>query len=346
MVIIVKTGTSPGVVAQLIEKIRELGFTPHPIYGVEKTVVAVIGDKTQEKIDTIETLPGVERVVPILQPYKLAGREVKPEPTVINVAGVAVGGPQIVVMAGPCAVESREQYGTTARFVTSRGAQVVRGSVYKPRSSPHDFQGLREAGLEILREIREELGVPLVSELLDPRHVEGMIEVVDILQIGARNMSNFPLLQEVGQTRHPVLLKRGISSTVDDLLKAAEYIIVGGNHNVMLCERGIRTFETATRFTLDLGAIPVLRRLSHLPVIVDPSHAAGYAEYVPALAKAAIAVGADGLLVETHPHPEQALVDGPQALAFSDFEQLMADLRLFAEAAGRVAPPAATITSP
>ncbi len=343
MVIIVKTGTSPGVVAQLIERVADLGFKPHPIYGVEKTVIAVIGDKTQEKIDTIKTLPGVERVVPILQPYKLAGREVKPEPTIIHVGDVAIGDREIVVMAGPCAVESREQYLQTARFVVSHGARIVRGSIFKPRTSPHDFQGLHEEGLEILRGVKAEVGMPIVSEVLDPRHVEMLAEVVDVLQIGARNMANFTLLSEVGHTRQPCLLKRGISATLDELLKAAEYIIVGGNQNVILCERGIRTFEQATRYTLDLAAVPVLKAQTHLPVIVDPSHAAGNAEYVPALAKAAIAAGADGLLIETHPHPQEALVDGPQSLEFGDFEQLMRQLKGFAAAAGRTFPvPAAT----
>jgi 3-deoxy-7-phosphoheptulonate synthase len=343
MVIIVKTGTSPGVVAQLIERVKTLGFTPHPIYGVEKTVIAVIGEKTQEKIDTIKTLPGVDRVVPILQPYKLAGREVKPEPTIIRVGPVTIGGPEIVVMAGPCAVESKEQYLETARAVGAAGARVIRGSVFKPRTSPHDFQGLQEPGVEILREVKAQIGMPLVTEILDVRQVEMLAEVVDILQIGARNMTNFTLLSEVGRTRLPCLLKRGISATVDELLKAAEYVIVGGNRSVILCERGIRTFEQATRFTLDLSAVPVLKAQSHLPVIVDPSHAAGNAEYVPALAKAAIAAGADGLLVEVHPQPSEALVDGPQSLRFEDFAQLMRELRAFAEAAGRTFPAAAPI---
>ena len=336
MVIILKPGTDRESIERVIAKVEEMGFTPHPIYGVINTVVAVIGDRTQEAMEALEALPGVDRVVPILRPYKLAGREVQPEPTVITLPnGTEIGGQGVVVVAGPCAVESREQFLETAAYVKQAGAQVLRGFVYKARTSPHDFQGLREEGIAYLREARETVGLPVVAEILDPRDVEKLDAVVDLFQIGARNMQNYALLAEVGQGDKPVILKRGLSATLDDLLKAAEYLLVGGNRQVMLCERGIRTFETATRNTLDLSAVPVLKRLSHLPVLVDPSHAGGHDWLVPALAKAAIAAGADGLIIETHPNPAAALVDGPQSLTPDAFRELMGQLPAFAYAAGR-----------
>ncbi len=336
MVIIMKPGTEETVISKVINKVEELGFKPHPIYGVINTVVAVIGDRTQEAMDTLQSMPGVDRVVPILRPYKLAGREVQPESTVVRVGEqVEIGGRVVVIIAGPCAVESREQYLATGRYVKAAGAHILRGSLYKPRTSPHDFQGLHEAGIELLQAAREELGMPIITEVLDPRHIELLEPVTDVFQIGARNMQNFALLVEVGRTNKPVLVKRGMSATVDDLLKAAEYVLVGGNNNVVLCERGIRTFETQTRNTLDISAVPVIKRFSHLPVIVDPSHASGEAWLVPALSKAALAAGADGLMIETHPSPQNALVDGPQSLRPDEFRQLLDDLRPFAEAAGR-----------
>jgi len=335
MVIIMKPGVEADVIEHVISKVEELGFEPHPIYGVINTVIAVIGDRTQEAMDTLQSMPGVDRVVPILRPYKLAGREVKPEATVVNVADVAVGGDCVTVIAGPCAVESREQYLATGRYVQQAGAHILRGSIYKPRTSPHDFQGLHEEGIELLAAAREELDMPIITEVLDPRHIERLDPVTDIFQIGARNMQNFALLSEVGQTKKPVLVKRGMSATIDDLLKAVEYVLVGGNEQVILCERGIRTFETQTRNTLDISAVPVIKRFSHLPVIVDPSHASGEAWLVPALSKAALAAGADGLMIETHPSPQDALVDGPQSLRPDDFRQLLEDLKPFARAAGR-----------
>ena len=336
MVIIVRSGSDPTTVENLIHRINELGFTPHPIYGVEKTVIAVIGEKTQEKIAVLESMPGVERIVPILQPYKLAGKEVKPEPSFVEVReGVVIGGEEVVVMAGPCALESREQFLRIGNYVKAAGGKVLRGGVFKPRTSPHDFQGLREEGIDLLMHAREELGMAVITEIIDPRHVETMHECTDIFQIGARNMQNFTLLSEVGKSDKPVLLKRGLAATIDDLLKAAEYVLIEGNTNVILCERGIRTFETQTRNTLDISAVPVLKRLSHLPVIVDPSHATGHAWMVPSLAKAAIAAGADGLLIETHYDPVEALVDGAQSLSADDFAQLMAELPAFCAAAGR-----------
>jgi 3-deoxy-7-phosphoheptulonate synthase len=336
MVIILRPGTDKEMADQVVAKVRELGFTPHLIYGVINTVIAVIGDRTQEAMQTLEAMPGVDRVVPILRPYKLAGREVKPEATVIALpGGVEIGGQAVVVIAGPCAVESREQFLETAAYVKQAGAQVLRAFLYKARTSPHDFQGLREEGLDLLREAREVTGLPLVTEILDPRDVEKLHDLVDLFQIGTRNMQNYALLAEVGLSERPVLLKRGMSATIDDLLKAAEYILVGGNQQVMLCERGICTFETQTRNTLDISAVPVLKRFSHLPVLVDPSHASGHDWLVPALSKAALAAGADGLILETHPHPSAALVDGPQSLDPEAFRELMRQLPAFAEAAGR-----------
>ncbi|HEY3398796.1 MAG TPA: 3-deoxy-7-phosphoheptulonate synthase [Armatimonadota bacterium] len=336
MVIILKPGVDPQIVEDLIAKVKEMGFTPHPIVGVVNTVIAVIGDRTPEAMESLEALPGVDRVVPILRPYKLAGREVKPESTVITLPeGSEIGGRAVTVIAGPCAVESREQFLETAAYVKQSGAKVLRGFLYKARTSPHDFQGLHEAGLDLLREARELLGMPIITEVMDTRDVEKLHEVADIFQIGARNMQNYSLLAEVGLSDRPVLLKRGMSATVDDLLKAAEYVLVGGNQNVMLCERGIRTFETSTRNTLDISAIPVLKRYTHLPVLVDPSHSGGHDWLVPALSKAAVAAGADGLVIETHRDPAHALVDGPQALGPDAFQELMDQLPAFAYAAGR-----------
>jgi 3-deoxy-7-phosphoheptulonate synthase len=336
MVIIVQPGADKDIIEGIITKVKEMGFTPHPIYGVINTVIAVIGERTQEAMETLEAMPGVDRVVPILRPYKLAGREVKPEPTVVSLRdGTQFGGQAVVVIAGPCAVENREQFLETATYVKDAGAKVLRGFLYKARTSPHDFQGLHEKGLELLAEARERLGMPIITEVMDPRDMEKLDPLVDIWQIGARNMQNYTLLAEVGQGDKPVLMKRGMSATIDDLLKAAEYVLVGGNQHVILCERGIRTFETQTRNTLDISAVPVLKRFSHLPVVVDPSHASGHDWIVPALARAAIAAGADGLLVETHYNPAEAKVDGPQSLTPDAFRKLMADLPAFAAAAGR-----------
>ncbi|NLJ36909.1 MAG: 3-deoxy-7-phosphoheptulonate synthase [candidate division WS1 bacterium] len=336
MVIIIQDGASEETIQNIIGKVTELGFAPHPLYGVEKTVVAVIGDKTQEQIDSLQAMPGVERIVPILRPFKLAARTVQPEGTQVDLGGgVVVGGRQVVMMAGPCAIESAEQYLSIGRFVRAAGASVLRGGIFKPRTSPHDFQGLREEGIPILRQVREELGMLLISEVLDPRGVELMHDVVDIFQIGTRNMQNFSLLTECGKSGKPVVIKRGMCATLEDLLKAAEYVLVEGNNRVILCERGIRTFEDQYRSTLDISAVPALKSMSHLPVIVDPSHAAGRTDLVPALCKAAIAAGADGLLVETHCNPLKALVDGSQALDAEQFHTLMDALRPFAHAAGR-----------
>jgi 3-deoxy-7-phosphoheptulonate synthase len=336
MVIIVQPGASKETVEHIIDKVKEMGFTPHPIYGVINTVIAVIGDRTQEAMEQLEATPGVDRVVPILRPYKLAGREVKPEPSIVTLRdGTEIGGKDVVVIAGPCAVESREQFLETAAYVKAAGAKVLRGFLYKARTSPHDFQGLREEGLDLLAEARDLLGMPIITELMDPRDMEMLDPLVDIYQIGARNMQNYTLLAEVGLAQKPVVLKRGMSATIDDLLKAAEYVLVGGNQQVILCERGIRTFETITRNTLDISAVPALKHFTHLPVLVDPSHASGHDWMVPALARAAVAAGADGLIVETHRNPAEAQVDAAQALTPEAFRELMSALPAFAYAAGR-----------
>lgn len=336
MIIIVESGADQQTIDNLIAKVRALGFTPHPIRGVEKTVIAVIGHKTQEKIDIIQTMPGVQQIVPILRPYKLVGREVRPEPSVFEIAdGLEIGGERVIVMAGPCAVESYEQLSAIAHYVREQGAHVLRGGIFKPRTSPHDFQGLRERGVPIAKAVKEETGLPFVTEVVDVRDIELLHEVADVYQVGARNMQNFALLTELGKADRPVMLKRGMSATVDDLLQAAEYVVVEGNEHVILCERGIRTFETSTRNTLDISAVVALKRFSHLPVVVDPSHASGHDWMVPALAKAAVAAGADGLLIETHYRPQEALVDGHQSLTPSSFTELMRDLPAVCAAVGR-----------
>jgi len=335
MVVVMQPNATPQQVDDVVAKVKELGFRPHPIRGVEKTVVAVIGTGAYDAAPIFEAMPGVDRAVPIGQPYKLAGSDVKAEKTQTIIGDVVVGGEEVVVIAGPCAVESREQLFRTAEIVQEAGGRILRGSAFKPRTSPHDFQGLGQEGLDLLKEVRAKLGLYVVTEVMAVSDLPAVEEAADCLQIGARNMQNFDLLSAVGASSRPVLLKRGMSALVDDLIKAAEYVMLGGNQNVILCERGIRTFELATRFTLDISAIPVLRRLSHLPVVVDPSHAAGDDQYVPALCKAAIAAGADGVFVEVHCSPETALCDGPQALHPDDFRRMMKELPAFAQAAGR-----------
>ncbi len=337
MVIIVESGADEQIVEDLIGKVRSLGFKPHPIYGVEKTVIAVVGEKTQDKVEVLQTMPGVQQIIPILKPYKLVGREVKTESSVIEIAdGLEIGGERFIVMAGPCAVESYDQFAEIAQYVKEAGGHVLRGGIFKPRTSPHEFQGLREEGVPIARAVKEETGLPFVTEVVDVRDIEMLHEVADIYQVGARNMQNFALLTELGKVDRPVMLKRAMSATVEDLLQAAEYVVVEGNDDVILCERGIRTFETATRNTLDISAVIALKRFSHLPVVVDPSHSSGHDWMVPSLCKAAVAAGADGLLVETHRRPQEAMVDGYQSLTPPVFEELMGELPAFCEAAGRV----------
>src|SRR3990172_4174721 len=300
------------------------------------TIIGEVGDdRGKDRLRSLEALDCVESVMPILQPFKLASREVKPFPTIINVNGVAIGGKRLVVMAGPCSVESRERMLLVAERAKAAGASILRGGAYKPRTSPYSFQGLEEEGLKLLAEARKRTGLPVVTEVLEPEKVPVVAEYADIVQIGARNVQNFSLLKRVAECGKPVLLKRGMATSVQEWLLSAEYILSGGNPNVILCERGIRTFETTTRFTLDLNAIPVVKKLSHLPVVVDPSHGTGHWEYVAPMAKAGLAAGADGLIIEVHNNPAEALSDGPQSLKPDRFAKLMAELRPLAQVLGR-----------
>jgi 3-deoxy-7-phosphoheptulonate synthase len=319
----------------VVEKVRSLGLTPHPISGTERRVVAVVGNTGSVDPDDFAGLPGVAEALRVSQPFKLVSREVKEEDTVIDVDGVQVGGRAITVMAGPCSVESREQILETARAVKAAGATILRGGAWKPRTSPYEFQGLREEGLKLLALAREETGLKVVTEVMSTDTVPVVAEYADILQVGARNMQNYPLLERLGQVKKPVMLKRALSGTIKEWLMAAEYIVAKGNPNVMLCERGIRTFETATRNTLDINAIPVLKALTHLPVVVDPSHGIGIRKHVAAIARAGIAAGADGIMVEVHPKPEKALSDGHQSLALPEFDDLMRAVRVIALAVER-----------
>lgn len=335
MIIVMKPSATKEQICDVEKKLTEFGFKTHPIYGEVKTVIGAIGDKRLLNTQAITSMPGVESIVPIMKPYKLASRELKQTPTIVNVGGVEIGGESITIMAGPCAIESEESYMDVAFKVKQAGAKILRGGAFKPRSSPYSFQGLEEKGLKILAAAREATGLKIVTEVLDTRDVDLVSSYTDIIQIGARNMQNYKLLQEAGMTGKPVLLKRGLAATIEEWLMAAEYILSAGNSNVILCERGIRTYETATRNTIDMSAIPVVKELSHLPIIVDPSHAAGTWKYVPALSKGAIATGADGLIIEVHSDPTCALCDGPQSLTPANFAQLMEDLKPIAQAVGR-----------
>ncbi|HEY6042226.1 MAG TPA: 3-deoxy-7-phosphoheptulonate synthase, partial [Anaerolineae bacterium] len=319
----------------VIRHIEELGFHAHVSRGQERTVIGLIGDERPLEPNTLELWAGVERVVRILHPFKLASRDFTPDNTLVHVNGATIGGKEIIVMAGPCSVESREQIMETAAAVKEAGARILRGGAYKPRTSPYAFQGLGLKGLELLREARDTYSLPIVTEVMSPQDVTLVAQYADILQIGARNMQNFALLRAVGEIQKPVLLKRGLSSTIEELLMSAEYILAQGNPRVMVCERGIRTFETATRNTFDINAIAVLKELTHLPVIADPSHGTGKWEYVTPVARAAIAAGADGLIVEVHPDPERALSDGAQSLKPERFASLMCDTRRIARALER-----------
>lgn len=336
MVIVMKPGAREEDLREVIARVEALGYQAHVIRGTTRSVVAAVGDERgKARLQALEALPGVESVVPILQPFKLASRETRAARTVVRVGSLEIGGDRLHVMAGPCSVESEEQLLTVARAVREAGATILRGGAFKPRTSPYAFQGLAEDGLKLLAAAREATGLKVVTEVLNPRDLDVVARYTDILQVGARNVQNFALLKEVGEIRKPVLLKRGMSTTIQEYLMSAEYILSAGNFDVILCERGIRTFETATRFTLDLNAVPVLQKLTHLPIIVDPSHGTGHWEYVPALAKAAVAVGADGLMIEVHPKPEEALSDGIQSLKPARFAQLMSDLQAVAKAVGR-----------
>jgi 3-deoxy-7-phosphoheptulonate synthase len=333
--IIMSGAATPEQVDEVVARIEEVGAQAVVSPGKQATVIGVIGERDVIAALPLEGYSGVEQVLPILKPYKLVSREISPDPTVIEVGGRRIGDGYFGFIAGPCTVETREQTLVTARCVAAEGVTMLRGGAFKPRTSPYAFQGLGDVALEILVEAREETGLPLVTELMDPRHVEAVVEVADVIQIGARNMSNFSLLSEVGRAPKPVLLKRGLSSTVEDLLMAAEYIVKEGNSEVILCERGIKTFETSTRFTLDIGAIPVLKTETHLPVIVDPSHPAGRRDLVLPLARAAVAAGADGIIVEVHPRPEEALCDAAQQIPTSDFPDFAAEIRALASLMGR-----------
>ncbi|MEI6631537.1 MAG: 3-deoxy-7-phosphoheptulonate synthase [bacterium] len=331
MIIVLRPDATKAQVNHIIEKVQKLGLKPHVSKGTERTIIGVIGPEDVLRVTPLEVFPGVEKVIPVLAPYKLVSREFRLEDSLIDLGkGVKIGGKKVVVMAGPCAIEDEDTLYETAKLIKKSGASVLRGGAFKPRTSPYSFQGLGEVGLKILKRVGDELGLVTITEVMDPRDVELVDRYADVFQIGARNMQNFNLLKEVGSTKKPVLLKRGLSSTIKELLMSAEYILSEGNFNVVLCERGIRTFEDATRNTLDLSAVPVVKQLSHLPIIVDPSHAAGKWGLVSSLAKAAVAVGADGLIVEVHSHPEDAMSDGAQSLLPSNFNMLMEELKLLA----------------
>jgi 3-deoxy-7-phosphoheptulonate synthase len=322
---------------QVTRRIKELGYTPHIIHGTTRDVIGAVGDERGKSVlQTLESMQGVESVVPILQPYKLASKEVKKEASIVRISDtLAIGGKELVVMAGPCSVENEEQIIESAIAVKAAGAQMLRGGAFKPRTSPYSFQGLEEEGLKLLAKARETTGLPFVTEVIDPDSVDLVASYSDMLQIGARNSQNFALLKKVGQIDKPILLKRGMSMTIQEFLMSAEYIMSEGNQSVILCERGIRTFETATRNTLDLSAIPVLKSKTHLPVVIDPSHGTGNYRYIAPMSFAAVAAGADGLIIEVHPDPEKASSDGPQSLKPKKFQALMDKLRLFAEAADK-----------
>jgi 3-deoxy-7-phosphoheptulonate synthase len=335
MIVVMETHATQENVNTVVARIKELGFRPHISQGEATTIIGVIGHTAPEQLESLELLPGVDHMVPVMKPYKLGSRDFRPLDTVVRVDGVEFGGTDVTVIAGPCSVESEDQLWRTAEAVKASGARALRGGAFKPRSSPYSFQGLGKPALEMLDDVRRRLGLVVVSEVLTPDDVDLVASHVDILQVGARNMQNFSLLQEIGRSGHPVLLKRGMSATIEELLMSAEYVLANGNERVILCERGIRTFESATRFTLDITAVPVLKHMTHLPVIVDPSHSTGKWIYVGAAAKAAIAAGADGLIVEVHPRPQEALSDGAQSLRLDRFEGLMQELRPIVSAVGR-----------
>jgi 3-deoxy-7-phosphoheptulonate synthase len=337
MIVTLKSGVKKSEVQAVVARIKKLGFVAQLSQGAERVVIGVIGEgnKAIAHRDLFQSMPQVETVTPISKPYKVVSRVFKKSNTVIDVNGVKIGGDGIVVMAGPCSVDTKENLMVTAKEIKKAGVQILRGGAFKPRTSPYSFQGLGEEALKFMAEARRLTGMPVITEVMDPRQVDLVERYADILQIGARNAQNYDLLREVGRTRKPAMLKRGMATTIEEWLMAAEYIMARGNENVMLCERGIRTFETATRFTLDLNAVPVLKTLSHLPVLVDPSHGVGVREYIVPMAKAAIAAGADGIIIECHPNPATALSDGHQALLPSELSDVVKGLRRVAEAVGR-----------
>ncbi|MCX5779578.1 MAG: 3-deoxy-7-phosphoheptulonate synthase [Firmicutes bacterium] len=335
MVVVMNVDSTEEQIQIVNQRLDQLGFNTQMIRGVKRIVIGAVGDRPINDLRDLQQMPGVEKIVPIMKPYKLVSREGKQEDTVIDIRGVKIGGNSITIIAGPCAVESREQLLTAARQVKAAGGHIIRGGAFKPRTSPYSFQGLEEEGLNILKDASLETGLPVVTEVIDEHSLHLALDYVDLIQIGARNMQNFRLLKAAGQIDKPILLKRGMSATIEEWLMAAEYIMSGGNSRVILCERGIRTFETATRNTLDLSAVPMVKRLSHLPVIVDPSHATGDRGLVLPMSLAAIAAGADGLILEMHPEPAKALSDGPQSLTPQGLEQVMTQLHLLAPALGR-----------
>lgn len=335
MIVVMKVHSSQDEIHGVVKRIEELGLKGHISQGVEHTVIGVVGQIFAELRDRLELLPGVEEVITVTKPYKLSSREFHPQNTIVKVNNLAIGSDEIIIMAGPCAVESEEQLLVTAQAVKAAGAHILRGGAFKPSTSPYHFRGLGEEGLKLLARAREETGLPVITEVMTPTDVELVASYADILQIGARNMQNFTLLDEVGKINKPVMLKRGLSSTIQEWLLAAEYILTQGNEQVVLCERGIRTFETYTRNTMDISAIPIIKKVSHLPIIADPSHGTGKWYLVAPLALAALAAGADGLMIEVHPNPDLALKDGAQSLTFDNFQRLTFQLMRLAEATGR-----------
>ena len=336
MIVVLKPDARSEQINHIIEKVKALGLSVHVSKGSERTIIGVIGPEDLLRVTPLEAFPGVESVIPVLAPFRLVSREFKKEDSVIDLGkGVKIGAKEVVIMAGPCTIENIDSLFEIAQEVKKAGATVLRGGAFKPRTSPYSFQGLGKAGLQMLKQVGSELNLVTVSEVMDSRDVSLVADYVDVLQIGCRNMQNFNLLKEVGATQKPVVLKRGMASTVKDMLMSAEYILSEGNFSVILCERGIRTFEDSTRNTLDISAVPVIKQLSHLPIIIDPSHAAGKWSWVPALSRAAIAAGADGLMVEVHNHPEEAVSDGAQSLLPSKFIRLMGELKLVANSVGR-----------
>ena len=335
MIIVLRPDATKKQIDHIIEKVKKLGLKTMVSRGVERTIIGVIGEEDVLRVQPLEAFPGVEKVMPILKPYKLVSREFKPENSIVDVEGIKIGGKKIAIMAGPCSVESFEMLLEVAKKVKKAGAGILRGGAFKPRSSPYSFQGLGEKGLKFLMDVKKETGMKIVTEVMDTRDVKMVEKYADILQVGARNMQNFNLLKEVGLSKKPVLLKRGISATIKEFLMSAEYVLAAGNFNCILCERGIRTFEDATRFTLDLNAVPLIKQLTHLPVIVDPSHGTGTWDLVSPMSKAAIAAGADGLIIEVHPNPEEAYSDGEQSLVPYKFDAMMKELKAVAKAVGR-----------
>jgi 3-deoxy-7-phosphoheptulonate synthase len=335
MILVIRPDATLAQIEHIVERVKELGFTPHISRGEVRTIIGVIGDETKISAGTLLAIPGVEQALPIMKSFKLASREFCKADTIVHVGKVRIGGGSLAMIAGPCAVESYEVMDTVARYVKAGGANILRGGAFKPRTSPYSFQGMGAEGLKILREVGDKYDMPVVTEVMDPRQLDLVCQYADMLQLGARNMQNFDLLKECGKTRKPILLKRGMSATVKDLLMSAEYILSEGNQDVVLCERGVRSFEDSTRNMLDMAAVPNVKGQSHLPIIVDPSHATGRPDLIPAMARAAVAAGADGVHVEVHNCPEKALSDGPQALLPHQFLDLMSDLRRLAAALNR-----------